>query len=195
MVNGLMFLSYNLHFVLIPGTSVKFQISNYKFQLLLNKAIFIDRDGVINSDVGHYYIYRPDDFVINDGILEALKQFQESGYLLIVISNQGGVDKGEYTTDDVEQVHQKMKELLSADGIELTDIYYCPHHNTIQKCLCRKPLNLNIEKAIARFDIDRTQSWMIGDSPRDIVAGKAAGLKTLKLESNENLLPFVDQIL
>lgn len=161
----------------------------------MNKAIFIDRDGVINSDVGHYYIFRTEDFVLNDGIVSSLKQFQDADYLLIVISNQGGVDKGQYTTNDVEAVHQKMKDLLREEGIQLAEIYYCPHHNEVQKCLCRKPLNLNIEKAISRFDIDRTLSWMIGDSKRDIVAGQASKLKTLKLESNENLLPFVDQIL
>ena len=128
----------------------------------MTKAIFIDRDGVINSDVGHYYIYRKEDFVLNDGILEALKQFQDAGYLLIVITNQGGINKGEYSINDVEEVHQKLRNLLSAADIQLTDIYYCPHHDTLQTCLCRKPLNLNIEKAIARFDIDRSLScWYI----------------------------------
>lgn len=160
----------------------------------MNKTIFIDRDGVINSDIGHYYIYKPEDFVLNDGVLSALKAFQDAGFLLIVISNQGGVDKGQYTCEDVELVHHKMRELLSAKGIILSEVYYCPHHNDVQKCLCRKPLNLNIEKAIARFNIDRTQSWMIGDSPRDIVAGKASNLHTLKIESNESILPYVQGI-
>lgn len=161
----------------------------------MNKAIFIDRDGVINSDIGHYYIYKPEDFILNEGIIEALQQFKEAGYLLIVISNQGGVDKGMYTCDDVEAVHQKMRYLLEQKGIELSEIYYCPHHNEVQKCMCRKPSNLNIEKAIARFDIDRAQSWMIGDSDRDILAGKASNLHTLKIESNENILPFVNTII
>ena len=161
----------------------------------MNKAIFIDRDGVINSDIGHYYIYKPEDFILNEGIIEALQQFKEAGYLLIVISNQGGVDKGIYTCDDVEAVHQKMRSLLEKKGIELSEIYYFPHHSEVQKCMCRKPSNLNIEKAIIRFNIDRTQSWMIGDSVRDILAGKASGLHTLKIESNENILPFVKSII
>lgn len=159
------------------------------------KAIFLDRDGVINSDVGHYYIYKPHDFILNEGIIASLKRFQEAGYLLIIISNQGGIDKGEYSTTDVDLVHEKLRSLLAKENIKLTEIYYCPHHDKVQKCLCRKPLNLNIEKAITRFDIDRTASWMIGDSLRDIEAGKASGLRTVKLESNENLLPYVDQIL
>lgn len=161
----------------------------------MSKALFIDRDGVINSDVGHYYIYKPDDFVLNEGIIPSLKAFQEAGFLLIVISNQGGVDKGHYTCADVDKVHNKMRQLFSKEGVIISDIYYCPHHNEVQKCLCRKPLNLNIEKAIVRYDIDRKASWMIGDSPRDIMAGKASGLKTLKIESNENLYPLVELIL
>ncbi len=160
----------------------------------MQKAIFIDRDGVINSDVGHYYIYKPEDFILNEGIIDSLKAFKKAGFMLIVISNQGGVDKGQYSCEDVEKVHLKMRNLLTEVGITLDEIYYCPHHNDVQKCLCRKPLNLNIEKAISRFDIDRTQSWMIGDSLRDIAAGEASGLKTLKIESNVDIRPFVDRI-
>ena len=161
----------------------------------MNKAIFIDRDGVINSDVGHYYIYKTEDFILNKGIIESLKAFQRAGFLLIVISNQGGIDKGVYTHTDIENVHTKMQSLLADAGVRLTAIYYCPHHNDVQKCLCRKPLNLNIEKAISRFNIDRKASWMIGDSKRDIDAGKLSNLNTLKIESNEDLIPYVAEII
>lgn len=161
----------------------------------MNKAVFIDRDGVINSDIGHYYIYKPEDFTLNVGVLESLQKLQEAGFLLIIITNQGGVDKGTYTTKDVDAVHHKMLQLMSAVGITISEIYYCPHHSDIQKCLCRKPLNLNIEKAIARFDIDRALSWFIGDSLRDIEAGKASELQTLKLESNEDMSSYIDTIL
>lgn len=161
----------------------------------MNKAVFIDRDGVINSDVGHYYIYRPEDFVLNAGLIEALKLWRDAGFIFIVITNQGGINKGEYTNNDVEMVHEKLRHLLAEEGIDIKEIYYCPHHDKFQKCLCRKPGNLNIEKGIARFNIDRTQSWMIGDSPRDIEAGKASGLQTLKIDSNQNMLPLVKEIL
>ena len=161
----------------------------------MTKAIFIDRDGVINSDVGHYYIYKPEDFVLNEGIAEAFVAFQNADFLLIVISNQGGIDKGQYSCSDVELIHDKMKILLRGYGVEITEIYYCPHHSDVQKCLCRKPSNLNIEKAISRFDICREESWMIGDSPRDIEAGKASHLHTLKIQSNENILPYIQAIL
>lgn len=160
----------------------------------MNKAVFIDRDGVINSDVGHYYIFKPEDFVLNEGIITSLKRLQDAGFLLVIITNQGGINKGEYTHADVKSVHAKMLRLFAEHGITIEDIYYCPHHDKFQKCMCRKPLNLNIEKAIHRFNIDRTQSWFIGDSVRDIQAGEASSLKTVKLNSNENLLPYIEEI-
>lgn len=74
----------------------------------LNKAVFLDRDGTINSDEGHYYIYKPEDFVFNPGVIEGLKRLQKAGYLLIVITNQGGIAKGIYTREDMFKVHEKM---------------------------------------------------------------------------------------
>ncbi len=159
------------------------------------KAIFIDRDGVINCDTGHYYVFRPRNFVLNRGIVKALKALKEAGFLLIVITNQGGVDRKIYGKKDVEEVHRYMHALLGKKGVEIDAVYYCPHHDEVQKCLCRKPLNLNLEKAISRFSIDRKKSWMIGDSLRDIAAGETSGLHTLKIESNEDLHPYLPLIL
>lgn len=158
------------------------------------KAIFIDRDGVINSDEGHYYIYKPTDFKLNKGVGEGLRLLQEAGYLLIVITNQGGVAKGEYTETDVELVHAEMKLQLAKFGVELTAIFYCPHHDAISVCNCRKPSPYNIIKAIFRYNIDRTQSWMIGDSHRDVEAGKGAGVKTYKVPVNGDLFPVCEAI-
>lgn len=158
------------------------------------KAIFIDRDGVINSDVGHYYIYKPEDFILNEGLIQGLKLLQEIGYIFIVITNQGGISKGEYGHTDVAAVHQKLKALLKEEGLALAEIYYCPHHSDNEKCLCRKPGNLNIEKAISRFNIDRKLSWMIGDNMKDIQAGEKSGLQTIKINSNENIVPYCQKI-
>ena len=97
----------------------------------MQKAIFLDRDGVINSDVGHYYIYKLEDFIINKGIVNSLKRFQESGYKLLIISNQGGVAKGIYSCDDVNKIHVYLKEKLAEHGVFLQEIYYCPHHESI----------------------------------------------------------------
>ena len=92
----------------------------------LNKAVFLDRDGTINSDEGHYYIYKPEDFVFNPGVIEGLKRLQKAGYLLIVITNQGGIAKGIYTREDMFKVHEKMCAELEKHGVTLTKIYYCP---------------------------------------------------------------------
>ncbi len=156
----------------------------------MNKAIFLDRDGVINSDKGHYYIYKIEDFKINKGIVESLKKFQENNYLLIIISNQGGVSKGIYTIEQVEEVHNYLKKYLKKYNIELTEIYYCPHHSSNEKCLCRKPNTLLLEKAIARFNIDVSASYLIGDGERDIEAGNKVGLHTIKINANENILKY-----
>ncbi|MCK5822929.1 MAG: HAD family hydrolase [Bacteroidales bacterium] len=156
----------------------------------MNKAIFLDRDGVINNDKGHYYIYKIEDFKINDGIVESLKKFQENNYLLIIISNQGGISKGIYTIEQVEEVHNYLKKYLKNCNIELTEIYYCPHHSSNEKCLCRKPNTLMLEKAIARFNIDVSTSYLIGDGVRDIEAGEKVGLHTIKIDANENILKY-----
>lgn len=160
----------------------------------MQKAIFLDRDGVINSDIGHYYIYKPNDFVLNKGLVESLIKLQKLGFIFIVISNQGGIAKGIYTKEDVELVHDKFQKLMDDNGILIKEIYYCPHHNSIEKCNCRKPDSLNIEKAIARFQIDRAGSFFIGDNESDIRAAQKAGIKGLKINSNQNISSILNQI-
>jgi D-glycero-D-manno-heptose 1,7-bisphosphate phosphatase len=161
----------------------------------MKKAVFLDRDGTINSDKGHYYIFKPEDFTLNPGVGEGLKLLQDKGFLLIVISNQGGIAKGLYDISDVEKVNLEMKRQLAQFGVKLTEIYYCPHHSDIQRCLCRKPGNLNIEKAISRFRINRNASYFIGDSEKDVLAGNKSGLKTIKIDKNTDLLPICKAIL
>jgi D-glycero-D-manno-heptose 1,7-bisphosphate phosphatase len=158
-----------------------------------NKAIFLDRDGVINRNDDHYYVYSPGDFVINEGIMEFMQDVQKRGYLLIIISNQGGISKGLYTRNDTEGLHELLLEQCRRNNISISEIYYCPHSSKVEKCLCRKPLPLMLEKAMARFGIDPGQSWFIGDADRDSQAGKAAGLRTLQVKSNENLLPYLNK--
>ncbi len=160
----------------------------------MQKAIFLDRDGVINSDVGHYYIFKPEHFALNKGLVEALGAWQKKGYIFIVISNQGGIARGTYTKNDVEKVHKHFMGLMDEHNIKITEIYYCPHHNEFEKCLCRKPDSLMIEKAIARFDVDVEKSYMIGDNHKDIEAAEKAGLKGIKIESNQNLETIFKQV-
>ncbi len=153
----------------------------------MNKAIFLDRDGVINSNADYYYVYRSSDFVLNQAVIETLKVFVKKGYSLIIISNQGGVSKKNYSKADIEKLNDFIISLFAKSNINILESYYCPHHSDIEKCICRKPDSLMIEKAIARFNIDRSKSFLIGDSERDILAAKKVGLKGIKVKANQNL--------
>jgi D-glycero-D-manno-heptose 1,7-bisphosphate phosphatase len=160
----------------------------------MNKAVFLDRDGVVNRNEGKYYVFRVEDFQLNEGIPEALKIIREHGYLIIIISNQSGIARGLYSHAEAEKVHDYLRSRLKKDGVEITEIYYCPHHPDHQKCFCRKPESLMIEKALARFDIDPARSWMIGDQERDVEAGKKAGLQTILVKRNEDLREVVKEM-
>jgi D-glycero-D-manno-heptose 1,7-bisphosphate phosphatase len=158
----------------------------------MNKAIFFDRDGVINDETGHYYVVHPKDFVLNRGVIELLQWLKSEGFLLIIITNQGGISRGIYTKQDAMLVHAKLIEELKAHGISLDEIYYCPHHPDHERCICRKPDTVQIEKAIARFSINPEESFFIGDRDTDIEAGKKAGLKTIRAETNQDMSLLID---
>jgi D-glycero-D-manno-heptose 1,7-bisphosphate phosphatase len=153
----------------------------------MNKAIFFDRDGVINNDKGLYYIYNPDDFELNEGVFETFSRLNNNGYLIVIISNQGGIAKGIYTKSHVDIIHNLLIENAAKENIIISEIYYCPHHNDYGRCLCRKPDSLLIEKALARFDIDPLKSYFIGDSERDIKAANKSGIDGLLIKSNQNV--------
>ncbi len=160
----------------------------------MNKAVFLDRDGVINSDEGHYYVFRPEDFVLTPRLGECLKVLQDEGYLLIVISNQGGVARGEYEVQDVEVLNTFLQEKLQEYGVQITEFYICPHHPEYGKCLCRKPQPLMVQKALARFDINPAQSYFIGDRDSDIKTATAAGVKGILVERNGGIEKAVKEI-
>jgi D-glycero-D-manno-heptose 1,7-bisphosphate phosphatase len=158
-----------------------------------NKAIFLDRDGVINRDVLNY-TWKISEFHILDGVFETCMELQKRGYLLIVITNQGGIGKGMYKHEDVSILHNHMVSSFKENGILISEVYYCPHHEVSGKCLCRKPGSLLVEKAVARFNIDPAQSYFVGDRDRDIEAGEGAGVKGILVEVNSNLrktLPLI----
>lgn len=148
------------------------------------KAIFLDRDGVINRELGDYCTCLAD-FQLLPTIMEVMKTWFEQGYLLIVVTNQGGIAKGRYTREEVEAIHQYLMGACVAKGFRIQEIYYCPHHTEVTgKCLCRKPGRLSFEKAIEKYGIDVTQSFMIGDHQRDMDAARACGIKSVLIESN-----------
>lgn len=158
----------------------------------MKKAVFLDRDGVINVERG--YTHRLEDFVILPDLIEVLQLLQKKGYLLIVISNQSGIAKGLYKQSDVEILHKFMVEEFTKNGIKLSEIYYCVHHPDVTKCICRKPDSLFVEKGLARFNIDAKQSYFIGDKERDTEAAEKAGVKGILIEANTSLKTILNQI-
>jgi histidinol-phosphate phosphatase family domain/HAD-superfamily hydrolase, subfamily IIIA len=160
----------------------------------VNKAVFLDRDGVLNSDEGLYYVYHVNDCVLNPGVGEALQQLASKGYLLIIISNQGGIGRGEYTNKQVDAFHNELQRQLQPWNVKFDEIYYCPHHESTSRCLCRKPQPLLLEKAAARFNINLKESFFIGDSPRDMEAANAAGVKGILVRTNGNLIDGIKTI-
>ena len=150
------------------------------------KAIFLDRDGTINKYVG--FLRNIDEFELLPGVTEAIKKINESGYLAIVATNQPVIARGEVTVPELQEIHNKMETLLGAEGAYLDAIYYCPHHphkgyegevpELKIDCECRKPKPGMLFTAAEDFNIDLSQSWMIGDGENDVKAGKAAGCRT-----------------
>jgi D-glycero-D-manno-heptose 1,7-bisphosphate phosphatase len=141
-----------------------------------NKCVFLDRDGVLNEDLGDY-LYKLEDLVIPEGVAEALNSLKKAGYLLIVITNQAGIAQGLYQADAVYAIHEQMQQ---ASGGMLDDLYFSPHHPKFTgESLTRKPDTLMLEKAIAKYNIDLATSWMVGDRDRDMIAGRNTGLKTI----------------
>jgi D-glycero-D-manno-heptose 1,7-bisphosphate phosphatase len=147
----------------------------------MNKAIFLDRDGVINVERG--YTHRLEDFVILPDLIEVLQLFQKKGYLLIIISNQSGVAKGLYILKEFKK-----------NNIIISEIYYCIHHPDVSRCICRKPDSLFVEKGLARFQIDAEQSYFIGDKERDVEAAAKGGVKGIRIPSNSSLKTILNQI-
>jgi D-glycero-D-manno-heptose 1,7-bisphosphate phosphatase len=151
----------------------------------MEKAVFLDRDGVLNKELGDY-VCRFDDFKVLEHNFAVLKDLQDRGYLLIVITNQGGLAKGWYSVEVLDQMHAHLKSTYAEHGVLISEVYYCNHHPEFNgKCLCRKPGSLMLEKAIARFGIDASQSYFIGDRERDVIAGQAAGVTGILIDSDQ----------
>lgn len=153
------------------------------------KAVFLDRDGTINKYVG--FLRDIDDFELLPGVVEAIKVINSSGYLAIVVTNQPVIARGEATYEQLQEIHNKMETLLGKNGAYIDAIYFCPHHpdkgfeGEVEElkieCDCRKPKPGMLLGAAKDFNIDLSQSWMVGDGENDIKAGKAAGCRTALL--------------
>lgn len=170
------------------------------------KVIFLDRDGTINKYVG--FLRNIDDFELIEGVAEAIKLINQSGYLAIVVTNQPVIARGEVTWEELNEIHKKMATLLGKEGAYVDGIYICPHHPDRGfegerpeykiDCDCRKPKPGLLLQAAKDFNIDLSESYMIGDSHRDVEAGENAGVKkSFKVEENEigALMEILNQIL
>ena len=150
----------------------------------MTSAVFLDRDGVINVDRGYVCTWERFEFL--PGVPEALRELQDAGYLLVVVSNQSGIGRGYYSESDVDLLNQAVAEYLdSTAGVTLSGIYYCPHHPTEAEkeyrihCTCRKPAPGLIHRATREHAIDVKTSLLVGDKDSDIEAGRAAGVAKL----------------
>lgn len=175
------------------------------------KAIFLDRDGTINKYVG--FLTDIKDFELIEGVAEAIRLINKSGYLAIIITNQPVIARGEIDEDYLEKIHCKMETLLGEEGAYLDAVYYCPHHpdqgyageipELKTDCNCRKPKPGLFIQASEDFNINLEESWMVGDSKNDILAGSAAGCKTVLIGNEDfdqtitvnSLLEFIKQYL
>jgi len=129
------------------------------------KALFLDRDGIINVDKG--YVYKIDEFQFQDGIFELIKLFEENGYITFIVTNQSGIGRGYYTIEDFEVLTKYMLKEFKKQNIDIVSVEFCPH-NPDQNCQCRKPNTGMIDNILSRYNIDLDNSWLFGDKQSDI---------------------------
>ena len=146
-----------------------------------SKAVFLDRDGVVNVD--HGYTYLSEDFEFIPGVFPACRRFISLGYKIVIVTNQSGIARGYYTEADFEALTDYMLQEFKMQGINIEAVYHCPHHakegygEFKLDCDCRKPKPGMLLKAARELNIDLAESIMIGDKVTDMIAGKAAGVK------------------
>ncbi len=149
------------------------------------KTIFLDRDGVINKEVG--YLHKIQDFEFIDGAFDACLYFQSLGYQLIIVTNQSGIGRGYYNEDDFHIINNRMLEKFSKKNINILDVFFCPHEPE-SACDCRKPKPGMFNQANDKHNINMEESWMIGDKENDIAAANAAGIEnTILVKSGHTI--------
>jgi D-glycero-D-manno-heptose 1,7-bisphosphate phosphatase len=153
----------------------------------MHKAVFLDRDGVINDN--NKPVNRPEDLEIYPWTSEAISLLNKEGYYVFVVTNQGGIEMGYFTKQDLRNIHDKLIYELKRAGAIIHEIDYCPHFKT--KCKCRKPSAGMLTRLAAKYEIDLKASYMIGDRNVDIDAGKNAGCKTIKIGKAYNKADYI----
>jgi len=138
------------------------------------KAIFLDRDGVINKEVG--YLHRINDFIFIDGVFTTLNFLKNRGYNFFIVTNQSGIGRGYYRIEDFKILNDWMLNEFRKQNIEISKVFFCPH-SPKENCICRKPLPGLFHQALKEFPIELNESWMIGDKEDDISAANSAGIE------------------
>ncbi len=157
--------------------------------VMVKKIAFLDRDGVINRRAApHDYIKHHEDFEVLPGIFPILKRLQSEGFEFIILTNQRGIARGMFSERDLELIHKKMQNLFASEGIEILDIFYCPHETGT--CQCRKPGPGLMHQALQKHEIDLSESLYIGDSSSDQVLAETFRIKYYMVPSDcpEHLL-------
>ena len=162
----------------------------------VTSVVFLDRDGVVNTDIG--YLWRREDLAWVPGAPEAIRLFNELGWPVVVVTNQSGVARGYYREEDVHSLHQWMNAELKKMGARIDAFYFCPHHpkgavtEYTRDCTCRKPQPGMILQAMADWQADPETSFLIGDKDSDVAAATAAGIQGYLFEGS-NLLEFIQK--
>jgi len=159
----------------------------------LRKAVFLDRDGVINKERKDY-VKSVSELEIFSGIVEPIKHLKNNGFLIIVITNQSAINRNLTTHEKIFEVHNEIQSFFMKNAISIDDFYYCPHRPD-ENCDCRKPKPGLLLEAAKKWKIDLKSSWMIGDSDTDMEAASAAGCKSLTIRSSIELGSVVTRIL
>lgn len=155
------------------------------------KAIFLDRDGVLVDNSQHYYIWKSDQLTLVDGVVGNLKILSQKGFQLFVVSNQGGISRRLYSKEDILKLHAELIQTFRNNNIEIVEIAFCSHHPEVEKCLCRKPGSLMLEKLIAKYKISKPDSYLIGDSLSDMDAAEKAGIQGIQIIPNQSMFPYL----
>lgn len=161
--------------------------------VLSNKAVFLDRDGVINKKRNDY-VKNVDEFVMLEGVPEAIKLLNERNFLVVIITNQSAVNRGLLTHHVLAEIHEFMKKELGKKGAHIDAIYYCPHRPD-ENCKCRKPNTELIERAVREHSVLAQSSWFIGDSESDILAAERVGIPAIQIKKDVTLIVAVNKIL
>ena len=177
-----------------PITSLAWLKRSEKF-LMPKKAVFLDRDGVINKQMPpHDYVKKWEEFEFLPDAVPALQLLKDNGYSLFVVTNQRGIVRGLMRETDLKNIHKRMANELKENGVELSGIYYCPH-DTNENCECRKPKPGMLLAAAREHYLDLTQTYFIGDSESDRSAGEAVGSKTIIMKPNQSLLEVAKSLI